>query len=213
MKDIKAIVFDLGGVLVELNGIVPMLQWSELNLDEKTLWQHWLYSPNVRAFETGNLSAIEFAEQIVNEMQLSVSAQQFLEAFKTWPTGLFAGVTDLLPLLRKDFTLACLSNTNTLHWQLLMEDMGLGNHLDHTFASHLINKIKPDPDIFVHVIEALAMTPEQILFYDDNQINVDSAREFGMQAELVKGVDQIIAHLNKQGLALSFNGPVANPGK
>jgi hypothetical protein len=52
-RRIDAILFDLGGVLVELSGIGQMLSWSRGIRDTTELWQRWLHSPAVRRFETG----------------------------------------------------------------------------------------------------------------------------------------------------------------
>jgi len=199
-EKIEAIVFDLGGVLVELTGIATMLSWSNLALDEQTLWQRWLHSPAVRDFETGKIEPQVFAGHIVKEMQLCVTAKEFLESFAGWPSGLFSGVPALLSSLRQNFTLACLSNTNTLHWPRLMDEMKLGEYLDHMFASHLLGKIKPDADIFAHLIDDLALPPERILFFDDNIINVDSAVAHGIQAIHVRGFADVDSYLKAENL-------------
>ena len=202
LNNIKAIVFDLGGVLVELQGVPAMLEWSTLALDEKSLWQRWLHSPGVRAFETGQLSANEFAEQIIVEMQLTVGPEQFLAAFTVWPRGLYAGVPEMLQNLKQRFRLACLSNTSSLHWPRLMEEMELQKHLDHHFASHLIGKIKPDADCFEYVLASLGLKPEQVLFYDDNAINAEAAQSLGMHAVVVRGIEGVLSHLQANGIGI-----------
>ena len=58
----------------------------------------------------------------------------------------------------------------------------------HTTASHLIGKIKPDAEAFQHVSEALACEPQEVLFLDDNSLNVIAANAVGMKALLVQGV-------------------------
>ena len=196
MEDIEVILFDLGGVLVELSGVSTMLRWSALTvdgkpLDEQSLWRCWLNSPAVRRFETGQISAQTFADQLIEEMHLKVDRQTFLDAFTAWPSGLFPGVPALLNKLRDRYTLACLSNTSELHWPRLMKEMALESHLDHHFGSHLIGKIKPDRECFDHVIEALTLQPEQILFFDDNLINVEGERKAGMQALHVRGIEAL----------------------
>ena len=200
MKNIGAIVFDLGGVLVELSGVSTILNWSGLPMDEATLWQRWLTSPSVRAFESGQIATDDFADQIIVEMQLSVSRQQFLEAFAVWPKGLYPGVTALLNILRDRFTLACLSNTSELHWPRLMNEMGLASQLDHHFASHLMGKIKPDVECFEHMLQDLNLSAGQVLFFDDNIINVDGAKKVGIHAVKVNGIEDVERSLKEFGL-------------
>ncbi len=204
-KPIKAIVFDLGGVLVELGGVSTFLHWSSLSIDGKSLdeaglWRCWLVSPAVRAFETGLISANDFADQLIDEMQLKVDREQFLDAFTAWPSGLYAGVKNLLEALRPNYKLACLSNTSELHWPRLMHEMGLKDLLDHHFASHIIKKIKPDAECFQHLVDALGLHPQHILFFDDNLINVESARKLGIKAVHVQGFKALRQSIQELGV-------------
>lgn len=199
MKNIEALVFDLGGVLVELSGVPLMLNWSSLPMDEASLWRRWLTSPSVRAFETGRITAENFADQIIVEMQLTADREQFLEAFTAWPVALFPGVPALLSNLRERFILACLSNTSELHWSRLMNEMGLQGHLDHHFASHLMGKIKPDAECFEHMLQDLNLRPDQVLFFDDNAINVEGAKQVGIHATEVKSIEEIERYLAECG--------------
>lgn len=197
---IDVILFDLGGVLVELTGVPTMLGWTGRRFNEERLWEAWLGSPAVRAFETGETTAEQFAAQIIAEMDLPVGETEFIAAFKRWPRGLFPGVPDLLERLRPCYTLACLSNSNRLHWPLLMEEMGLGKMLHHHFASHLIHKLKPDAEAYAHVLEALECSGSAVLFLDDNAVNVSAARAAGIHARRVRGPVEIEGVLRETGL-------------
>jgi putative hydrolase of the HAD superfamily len=191
MNRYEVVLFDLGGVLVELTGVPTMIQWSNRMHDDDSLWFEWLHSKSVRSFETGLTSASQFAEQIIDEMDLAVEKSEFLDRFYQWPRGLFPGVTELLASLRERHTLACLSNTNELHWPRLMHEMGLEQMLDHHFPSHLLGMLKPDVEVFKHVVQCLSCKPGAILFFDDNAINVESAREAGMVAHRARGPEDI----------------------
>jgi putative hydrolase of the HAD superfamily len=78
--------------------------------------------------------------------------------------------------------------------------MKLEKAFDHHFASHLTGKIKPDEEAFRHVTWALGCATDEVLFLDDNQMNVDAAKKCGMQAYRVKGVDAAEAVLLKCGV-------------
>jgi putative hydrolase of the HAD superfamily len=71
-----------------------------------------------------------------------------------------------------------------------MDEMRLGDVFDHYFASHLIGRIKPDEDAFQYVIEALERSPAEILFLDDNRLNVEAAKRTGMKAVQVRGAEE-----------------------
>lgn len=193
------ILFDLGGVLVELTGIPIMLQWTHHKYDVEALWENWLHSPAVRAFETGRSTPEQFAEDIIKEMDLPVAKQEFIDRFTKWPRGLFAGVPQLLDRLKTDYKLACFSNSNSLHWPILMHDMALETKFSFQFGSHLIGKVKPDKEAFDHVISQLNCRPSSILFFDDNILNVHSASKIGMVAYRVRGPQEIERVLKQIG--------------
>ena len=93
---IQVVLFDLGGVLIELTGVPIMLTWAKDAGTPERLWAQWLASPAVRAFETGRISPADFAAQLIEEMALPVQPEAFIEAFAAWPKGLFPGAMDLI---------------------------------------------------------------------------------------------------------------------
>ena len=155
------------------------------------LWQRWLTSTAVREFETGRIHHDLFARQLITEMALRIEPEEFLASFTHWPRGMFPGARELLNRIPSDYTLAALSNSNTLHWPRMMDELGLAAVFEHLFASHLIGKLKPDVEVFEHVLAELACDPAGVLYVDDNQLNVNAARSVGMRAELTRGVADV----------------------
>jgi putative hydrolase of the HAD superfamily len=78
--------------------------------------------------------------------------------------------------------------------------MDFERHFDHHFASHLIDRIKPDRDAFEYVAERVGMAPREIFFVDDNRINVDAARAVGFDAHLCVGPDAVRRVLDEREL-------------
>ena len=205
MNKIDIILFDLGGVLVELTGVSTMLEWTGNKLNERELWEVWLNSPSVRSFEKGHYNAEQFAISLIKEMGLPVGMTEFIDRFTYWPSGLFPGVSELINKLKKHKTLACFSNSNELHWPRLMQDMGIEKMFKYHFASHIIGKLKPDKESFEHVLKILDCYPSSVLFFDDNELNVSMAKEIGMIAYKVKGPKQIDTILTDGGILDSSN--------
>ena len=194
------ILFDLGGVLIELAGVDRMLELCNHALSADELWARWLTSEGVRQFETGRAGPDAFGAAMLAEFGLSITAAQFLEEFTLWPKGVFPGSFELLEQLSTSYRLACLSNTNALHWPRVCDEMGLARYFESTFASHLVGMFKPDLAIFQHVVEQLGCPPARILFLDDNQLNVASARTAGMVARRVAGLSEVRAALVELGV-------------
>ena len=192
-KKIEWIIFDLGGVLVELIGVPTMLEWTGNTMTVEELWRRWLESPSVRTFERGASTPEEFAKSMVSEFSLPVSDKEFLEAFITWPKGLYPGVVEMLSDLHGRYQIGSFSNTNPLHWERFVRKNGIDRMFDLNFPSHQTGFLKPDLDAFENVVRLLECHPEEILFIDDNQINVDGGLEVGMEALRISGSDELLA--------------------
>jgi len=185
--DINVVLFDVGGVLVELSGIETLLGWLGNGMTAEELWVKWLRSTSVRQFETGVIDEKEFALAVTREFELEIEPAHFLESFESWPLGLYPGAMPMLARIPSHYRRALLSNSNALHWPRMLNDMGLADAFEHRFVSHLIGKLKPDRAVFEHVVDSLGCAPHQVLFLDDNKLNVDAAKDFGMHAARVVG--------------------------
>ena len=93
---IRVVVFDVGGVLVELTGVATFRSWLGNRLTAEEIWRRWLASPAVRDFETGRVSPDVFADELIDEFVLPVNRDELLAAFAAWPRRIFPGAGDLI---------------------------------------------------------------------------------------------------------------------
>ncbi len=194
---IKYILFDLGGVLVDLVGVPKVLEWMDWRVDKDEMSRMWLYSSAVRNFEMGKKSASEFAQEMVSEFKFSISPEEFIKEFVYFTSGLYSGTEELLQQLSKNYSLACLSNTNELHWDRLCNENCIESLIPLCFPSHKTGFMKPDEDAYLNVIKSLNCEADKILFLDDNQINVDAAKQAGMNAIKVVGLEDVKVKLRE----------------
>ena len=199
-KEIKVLVFDIGGVLVELGGMQTMFEWTDFKYSAEELMGEWLASPVVRAYESGNSNAEVFCRGIIEEFNLQVPVNEFSKEFKSWPTKLFPGVKTLLRRLRSQYRLISLSNTNQMHWPRITKTLGLEPLFDHHFPSHLTGILKPDREAFAQVCQFLDLPPQSMLFFDDSRTNVEAAKSFGLHTAQVNGVLEVERFLYQNGL-------------
>lgn len=192
--------FDLGGVLVELAGVGKMLEWAPDLGSTDELWRRWLHSEAVRRFETGRIRRDEFAAALVAEFALPVSHGEFIDAFTWWPRSVFPGALELLDRMRERYTIASVSNTNEIHWDRFANAWRLADAFHHNFPSHLVGKLKPDAEYFEHVLSELRMPARRVLFIDDNAINVDAAARLGLLTRRVAGIEGALAAFEELGL-------------
>ena len=198
--DIEVILFDLGGVLVELGGMRELATFAG-ERPESELWRRWLECPWVRRFESGLCDADSFSKGMVDSWSMTVTPDAFLDAFARWPRGLLAGAAELVRSIDSSKQVGCLSNTNSLHADRHRSEFGIGELFDTQFMSHEMGLVKPDREAFDYVVDALGSPAGRILFLDDNQINVDGARAAGLQSELTRGTREARAILAQKGLS------------
>ena len=197
---IQVLLFDLGGVLVEFDGIAPLIALSGDKLDREGARRFWLTSPSVRKFETGQCTADEFALSAVAELGLTMAPDVFLRQFVSWDRGPMEGALSLLDSLKPRFRLACLSNNNELHWNRLREETKLPEKFHRCYLSQEIGVMKPDAGSFNYAARDLGTRPEHILFFDDNPECVEAAGQLGFNARCVRGVGEVKAALAELGL-------------
>jgi HAD superfamily hydrolase (TIGR01509 family) len=184
---IRVILFDIGGVLVELSGLAMLLSWLGHSVTAEHARTLWLTSPAVRLFETGKMQPPAFAQQMITELGLRVSSEEFLTELYGRSQQILPGAVELVRRIPRIFVRATLCNTNALQWPRVMEQDDLIGVFDHHFASHLTGKIKPDEEAFRHVLATLGCEGPETLFLDDSQLNIAAAKRVGMTAFQVQG--------------------------
>ena len=190
------LLFDLGGVLVDNVTFERLSAIPQIGMTEAEIKSKWLASPTVRLFELGDLSPPLFAKRFVEEWKMLVEPEVFLADFAGWPKGFYPGAPELLADLRNSFKVACLSNSNSLHWARLNS---LTKHFDLALSSHLLEAIKPDALCFERALQECHAAGQQAAFFDDSIENVIAARTFGLQAFHVFGLDHVTHVLTEQG--------------
>ncbi len=187
----KCILFDLGGVLIELWGEVPLLRMCPHLKSKSALHEAWVSTRAVKEFETGKITYQSFCKRLVEEMNMDISPSEFEVAYRTFLGDIYEGAEELITELKEQYTVACLSNTNSEHMRLLSDRSKFLELFDHQFLSYQIGYIKPDPEAFLYVTRALHMRPSEIFFIDDNELNVKVATEVGMHGLLSNSIEEI----------------------
>lgn len=194
----EVVLFDMGGVLVELGSLDAFLG-AQLSREE--FWATWLASPTVRRFERGDCDDLEFGRGLVDEFALDCSPAEVVERFGRFPKGLYPGAAQLVAdVASTAVATGVLSNTNRLHWDHQQDHKVLHHMFDHLFLSFEMGLVKPDRELFECIVADLACDPSAIFFVDDNQINVDGARAAGLRAARAEGPTAARAALVEHGV-------------
>ena len=196
---ISAVLFDVGGVLIELNGLpsIAKLLDSDQSLDD--IYQYWMSAPSVIGHETGQITSEEFSVEVVKDLSLDMSPAAFMANFATWIVGTFPDTFTLLDDIPQHIKVAALSNTSPAHW-VEVEKTGLTDKIEHLFLSHEIGHLKPHHPSFQAAVDGLNVPAEEIIFFDDNMQNVHAANAFGLKAHQALNPEHARQVLNEYGL-------------
>ena len=189
----QIILFDLGGVLVDLADPVTSIG---LSMSGEEFWSIWLSSPLVQQFETGRLTASEFVTQFGAKLGFH-DADEFDRALRSWHLPLFDGAEKALQDLANSNTIALLSNTNEIHWQHVESQTDVFADFAKVFLSYETGNAKPHPSAFHDVVEHFECEPQDIVFFDDNEGNVAAARAEGLRAVHVQGWSEVEREIDR----------------
>jgi putative hydrolase of the HAD superfamily len=182
---VGAVVFDLGGVVLDLAGLRAFLDRHDLDLGE--FFRRALGSGAHHAFERGDLTTDEYAVAFLAEAGLDLDPTEFLVEFAEWPGALLPGAAELVADIPPTVVTATLSNTNPVHWTSEFNETTVLPMFQRHFPSYQLGLAKPDPAIFESVVRELDLPAGRVVFLDDNQANVDSAAAVGLLAARVDG--------------------------
>ena len=182
---IKAIIFDLGGVIIDLdfsNFYNKIISQSPINKPQTPIMLEFFRQSDI--YHQGKMTNVEFYQLACDLLQVCALDQvDFYNAFNSIISGFNHQVVELIKKIRdkNEFKLIALSNINSSHWDyLLSKNWGFIEHFDELLLSHEIHLIKPQPKIFELVIQKASCKPEEIVFIDDGLNNIRSAQDFGI---------------------------------
>lgn len=189
MSKIKNILFDLGGVLIDIDYKRPAEAFHKLGFrDFEQQYSQVAAGPLFLDLEKGLIGPDEFFQALQSMGPGQVSIQELEDAWNSILLGFRESSLALLEKIRKDFRLYLLSNTNAVHHRAFMEIFrkqtgrnNLDDYFDQAFYSHLIGERKPEPSAYLHVVHQAGIIPGETLFIDDTLENIDAAKKLGFQ--------------------------------
>ncbi len=188
-KEKPFLLFDLGGVLVELAGGVVFMEWLDEAMTPEAFHDRWLHSHAVRLYESGKIAQKEFAQSAIAEFGFKAGEAQFLDALYHFPKAPFEGIIPLLENLGTTYDIGCLSNTNASHWERMCNEFKLDRLIPVCLLSYKTGLMKPDAEAFLYAASVIGRPPSEILYFDDNAANVRAAARIGFSAHCVTGPD------------------------
>jgi glucose-1-phosphatase len=193
MLPIKNIIFDLGGVLLNVDYNKTADAFKQLGVHQfDELYSQANANRLFEELETGNIEEADFYETLGQYCVPDTSTDQVLSA---WNEILLDFRKDSLGYLKKlaeKYDLYLFSNTNSIHltaFNKILESQTGEPSLDHYFKksyySHIIGKRKPYPETFTWILQDAGIKAGETLFIDDSVKNIEGAKEAGIKTHLL----------------------------
>lgn len=200
---IKNLLFDLGGVIMDIRRLNCVASFERLGMkDADSFLGEYSQKGPFLQLEEGAISETEFRTAVRQFIDGEVSDEQIDSAFCDFLVGIPKYRLEQLRELKKQYGIYMLSNTNSIMWHsriaedFRQEGLEREDYFDGIVTSFEARSIKPDAKIFHTVVEKLGIKPEETLFLDDSQKNLDAAAELGFQTLLVTPGSEFFELLN-----------------
>lgn len=205
MAEIKNLIFDLGGVIIDLSVEQTLRAFAHLSSrDVQQVNHEFIHTPGFLDYETGRLDDAGFRQFVREHFGVQATDEAIDACWNAMLCGLPVGKLNLLKRLREHYQVFILSNTNNIHLDHIHRYMMpapyghklLDDFVDVAYYSHRLGMRKPDADIYQHVLHENNLAPEATLFLDDNPHNVEAARALGIQTLLVLHPDEVTTYFD-----------------
>lgn len=199
---VKAIIFDLGGVVIDLdfsNFYNKIISQSPLNKPQTPIMLEFFRQSDM--YHQGKMTDDEFYQLACDLLQVCMLNQsEFFDAFNSIISGYNSNVSEIIKRIRESnqYKLIALSNVNSSHWDyILNKKWDFINWFDELILSHETHLIKPNPKVFEYAIKKAGCKPEQILYIDDGLNNIRSAIELGIIGIKFTNSEELLEELKK----------------
>jgi 2-haloacid dehalogenase len=196
----KAIVFDLGNVLVRWDPVQAFLpDLGSRDAAEAFMARIDFFAKNLRA-DSGTPFA-EMEREIDDPADRAIFAAYLPRVAATIREAIEGSWLVLERLRARGYQIHAVTNWSAEAWPIgTATHPRLGSSFGVTVVSGQEGIVKPDPRIFALLCDRAGLAPADCLFIDDSPKNVESARAFGMQAEQFITPDALETALVARGL-------------
>jgi putative hydrolase of the HAD superfamily len=196
MKNCKAIIFDLGGVLLNIDYRLTIEAFNELGMKNADLfYSKKIQNPIFDKIEVGAINPKEFLDALQKECK-NASIEQVENAWNSILLDLPENRLDCIKKLKNNYKIFLLSNTNEIHIKAFRKKIGekqweaFSSLFDKMYLSHQIGFRKPGKEAFQIILEENKLKPNEVFFIDDSPQHIEAAKKLGIHCHyLVEGVE------------------------
>ena len=194
MKGIKNIIFDLGGVILNIDYARPQDEFRKLGISGiDDLYSKQSQHPLFNKLETGKITEAQFVDEIQKFSSKPLNYQDVINAWNSIILDFPLRRLQILQQLQLHFNTFLLSNTNEIHERefnrVLQNTCGypsLAVFFDRIYLSHRVGVRKPDAAIFELILKENNLVLDETLFIDDSIQHIETADKLGIKTIHIK---------------------------
>lgn len=193
IPSIRNILFDLGGVLLDIDYSKAAMAFKKLGVAND---DHLLSASSMgifNRFDCGQISPSAFQVEMCALVGMPLSSEQVTGAWNAMLLDWDLKRLELVEALRKRYRVYLLSNTNSIHYSCYNQRLkaitggrSLNSYFDRAYYSFEVGLRKPQREIFNLVVENNGLIPAETLFVDDTEENIRMASEIGMATRWIQ---------------------------
>ena len=198
--EIKNIIFDLGGVIINLSTQTTVKQFAKLGgITEEEVNLRMMQSKEFHDYEKGLISDARFRELVRDMLAANASDAEIDRCWNAMLLDIPIERIQLLERLKTRYRIFLLSNTNEIHFNCFSEIVNqmtgktsLDLYFEKAYYSHRMKMRKPDREIYDFVLAENKLNPTHTIFLDDNLANLKGAEQCGIKTFHVQHPDLIL---------------------
>lgn len=188
MNSFDAVIFDLGGVIINLDYQKTISAFHELGMTNfEQVYSQMAQSDLFDSYETGKISTQHFINLLLPHLPFGTSPNKVVAAWNAMILDVPLKKIALLANLKKSLPTFLLSNTNDLHIQKVRDewkkvtDSAMEESFHKMYLSHEIKHRKPTSQAFSYVLEENGLEAARTIFIDDTLQHIVGAKSIGLQ--------------------------------
>ena len=196
MNEIKAVIFDLGRVLIDVDADSLNRLFGLESLDGDSAMNTYISNDLIRSFENGSVDPHYFHRQVFGQSADGIGYEDFVDRY----CGVFSaigGAPDLVARVSQNLPVGLLSDTNALHWPCILEQFPWLSIFEKPTLSFQTGILKPAPKAYQTAANSVGIDITNCLFIDDLERNVKGAIDAGMMAIRFESVEKLTAQLSQ----------------
>jgi putative hydrolase of the HAD superfamily len=200
---IRCVLSDLGRVIIHFDNTIffeKIANYSSLSKEEIAELASTHSSPR-RAFDSGDITAMEFYNQTTRILEAKIDYDNFFSIYND-VFSLNSPILEIMKKLKRKYRLVLLSNTDVMRFGFIKKRFPEIMIFDDYVLSYEVGVMKPHPRIYEEAMKKAGVEARECVFIDDIEENIEAARKLGIKGILMTLQTDLEAALQEMNLTL-----------